>query len=81
MEWKPVPGAYTDGWQALEHDGERLALVQPWEGRASIVLYNGPHPWKQKRVEAASVRQALRFAERWVRARLPLPTQSDGSGS
>lgn len=64
-----VPGAHIDGWQSLEHEGERLALVQPYDRRASIVLYCGPQPWKQKRVEAASVRQALRFAERWVRAR------------
>lgn len=67
-----MDGPSTRGWWSLEEGREFLALVQPYGDEVSIVLYNGPHPWKQKRVSAPSVRQAKKFAERWVRPRLKL---------
>lgn len=69
MEWRSIDSPSTPGWGALEHEGERLALVQPFAGRAAIVLYNGPQPWKQRQESAASIGQGKRFAERWSRAR------------
>jgi hypothetical protein len=71
LTWHDLNGHYTPNWWALHAGAERLALVQPWEGRASIVFYIGNQPWRQKRVDAASIRQARRFSERWVRPRLP----------
>lgn len=63
-KWIAVPGPCTDGWMALENEGERLALVQPYQGRAVVVLYNGPHPWKQINADAATVKLGRRYAER-----------------
>lgn len=53
----------------MEHEGECLALIQPYEGKAVVILYNGPHPWKQINAPAATVAQGKKYAERWVRAR------------
>lgn len=58
------------GWLALERCGERLALVQPLEGAASIVFYLSQHPWQQRREAAGSPRQGVRFAERWLASRI-----------
>jgi hypothetical protein len=69
MEWRSLEGPCTRGWWALEHERERMALVQPYQGQAVVVLYNGPHPWKQINAPAATVAQGKKFAERWVRAR------------
>lgn len=69
--WHDLNGPYTRDWWALHAGSERLALVQPFNGRASLIFYIGIQPWKQKQVSAGSVRQARRFAERWLRSRLP----------
>ena len=70
LTWHDLNGHYTPDWWALHAGTERLALVQPFDGRASIVFYIGNQPWKQKQVTAGSVRQGKRFAERWLASRL-----------
>jgi hypothetical protein len=69
MEWRSLDTPSSRDWWALEERGERLALLQPFEGRISIRFYTGIEPWKTKDVSAATMDQAKRYAWRWVQAR------------
>jgi len=79
--WIDLDSPVTRGWWALDRNGERLALLQPFAGRVSIVFYLGAQPWSQKRGEAGTIVQAKRFAERWLASRLrrefPASTAAD----
>jgi hypothetical protein len=68
--WRSLEGPCTRDWWAYERGGERLALVQPFDGGASVRFYLGDHPWEQREVRAASVRQGKRFAARWLASRI-----------
>jgi hypothetical protein len=75
--WTDLDSPVTRGWWALELAGERLALLQPFDGRVSIVFYLSAQPWAQKQGSAGTMGQAKRFTERWLAPRLrqEIPTR------
>jgi hypothetical protein len=79
FRWVDLDPPVSRGWWALKRAGERLALLQSFNGRVSIVLYLGAQPWSQKQGEAGTIAQAKRFAERWLAAHMSTPaaTSSD----
>lgn len=72
--WHDVDGPITAGWWAMERGGERLALLQPFQGHISVRFYLSEHPWHYKDVTVPRIGQAKRFAERWLLSRLVTTT-------
>jgi len=39
LTWVDIDSPVTRGWWAVERDGERLALLQPFKGRIAMLSY------------------------------------------